>query len=351
LKGVFVVSVLVLVALSFMTAHAVRVEAAGPDKVWNLRFALDTPPQAPKSKGTFAWAKKVEQATNGKVKIKVYAGSTLCKLPDTMTAIQSGVADLGDSLTGVHRGAFPLTEVITLPFVGGSSAAVNGRIVWKLYEEFPAIQAEYKDFKLLGLFCTDAYRLLTIKKPVRKLEDIKGLKLRAAGGPPTHMTKAFGAVPVSIRMPGTYLALQKGTIDGMWWNYDSCVSFRQYEVSNYVTDIPTSAIVFWVMMNKDVWNGFPKNIQNQIMSVSGVKIAEHMGGSVWDSCKGILDKRLSKENVKWPKEWIKLSPAEEARWIKVGGKPIVDKWVEQFKDRGPTQQILDRTLELKKQYM
>lgn len=135
--------------------------------------------------------------------------------------------------------------------MGGPSGKINGLVDWQLYQEFPAIQAEYKGVKLLGLFATEAYPLAT-NKPVRTLKDLKGLKLRAAGGPPADMTKALGAVPVTIPMPDTYLALQKGVIDGYWYSHESVLGFRTYEVTKYVTDFPTCAVAWWLIMNQDV---------------------------------------------------------------------------------------------------
>jgi TRAP-type transport system periplasmic protein len=328
-------------------ATSAPASAAAAGKTWNLRFASDTPQGGPKSNAEFAWAKSVETATNGRVKVTVFAGATLCSLPDTVTAIQNGIADLADAMTGVFPGAYPLTEVITLPFLG-TNAVPNGKILWQLSQEFPAIQSEYNNFKLIGLFCTDAYRLATVNKPVRALADLNGLKLRAAGGPPTDMTKALGAVPMMISMPDTYLSLQKGTIDGIWWNYDSCVSFKQYEVTKYMTDIPTSAIAFWMIMNKDTWNSFPPDVQQQVMSVGGEKVAESMG-MAWDGAKDTLAAQLKKENYTWPKETISLPADELDKWLKVGGKPVWDSWVTKWSSKGPTQQMLDKALKLKGQ--
>jgi TRAP-type C4-dicarboxylate transport system substrate-binding protein len=54
-----------------------------------------------------------------------------------------------------------------------------------------------------------------VEKPVSTLDDIKGLKIRMSGGPPTDMMKALGGVPMLIPMPDNYISLQKGVIDGM----------------------------------------------------------------------------------------------------------------------------------------
>ncbi|MFC1868248.1 TRAP transporter substrate-binding protein [Thermodesulfobacteriota bacterium] len=344
LNGIFII--LVLVALSFMTAYAERAAAAAPEKVWNLRYAAGgAPPVTPFAKSKNVWAKMVEEATHGRVKITPYHSQTLTPLKATWGAVSSGTADIGQAMTGYFPGQFPLTDVMTLPFVGGPSATDNGRVMWQLYNEFPSIRAEYKGVKLLGFLATEAYPLATTKKPVRNLEDLKGLKIRSSGGG-IAMTRALGAIPVSIPMPGLYLALQKGVVDGMWYSHESIVGFRQYEVTKYVTDVPSSCVIFWDIINLDTWNEFPPDIQKQIMSVCGEQSAVHYGGKVFDKMKETLSSRLKKQNISWPEKMITLSPAENRRWVETAGKPIRDAWVEKWKDKGPTQKILDRALEL-----
>jgi len=329
------------------TKPAPATSAAG-GQTWNLRYALDTPQGTPKSDAVGAWAKMVEQATNGRVKVTVFYGATLCSLPDTMTAVQNGIADIGDNQTGIVPGAFPLTEVITLPFLGTGSGVTNGKISWQLNREFPAMQAELKNYKTVGIFCTEAYHLATVKKPVRTLDDLKGLKIRAVGGPPTDMTKALGATPIQISMPDVYLALQKGTLDGTWYSWEAVFGFRMYEVTKYITDIPTSGVVFVVFMNQKTWDSFPSDIKKQIDTVCGEKIAEN-NGQAFDGSQTALMALLKKGNIAWPAETIKLSADEEAKWTALAGKPIWDGWVKTWSSKGPTQEILDKALKLKGQ--
>ncbi len=83
-----------------------------------LRFAHFQPPTNYASTRYLApWAKKVEEATGGKVKVTVYAGGTLAKETETLTAVQFGVADIGLLVDAYAKGSFPLGEVNSLPFI------------------------------------------------------------------------------------------------------------------------------------------------------------------------------------------------------------------------------------------
>lgn len=326
------------------------IPAPAPEKVWELRMSVDSPSHIPYSVyGTAPWAKMVEEATKGRVKITVYWASTLAKAADTWTVTESGVTDLGWAMTGHFPGQVPLTEVMNLPLLGIAKAETMSRVLWQLYEQFPAIQAEYKPVKLVSLWTTEPYALITRDKPVRTLEDVKGLKLRAAGTNATEMTKTLGAVPLTIPMPDCYLALQKGVFDGMWVSREAVDGFKLYEVTNYFTDVWTSPTVFLMIMNLNKWKGFPSDIQQQIMSVSGEKAAAHFGSKAFDGAGDRLFATLKEKNITWPKEFITPPPAEMDRWTATAGKPIWDIWVTKWKDRGPTQEILNRAVELGKQ--
>ena len=85
---------------------------------------------------------------------------------------------------------------------------------------------------------------------MKTLDDMKGLKLRVLGGPPTEMAKALGAVPTLIPMPDMYQALDKGVVDGAAVPWEAMHGFRLYEVAKNFTMVPFYAAYFSVCANK-----------------------------------------------------------------------------------------------------
>jgi TRAP-type C4-dicarboxylate transport system substrate-binding protein len=295
------------------------------------------------------WVKKVEDATKGKVKIEVYYSQTLAKGPDIWNAVKSGIADMGWCFHGYWPGMTPLADVISLPALPFTTGEKGSEILWKLYEKFPEIQKEFQDVKTLMLWTSHPYLLITTKKQVKTLEDLKGMKIRMTGGPPMDQMKALGGVPMLIPMPDNYISMQKGVIDGMGAPWEAIYAFRLYEVVKYYTKTPFPAVYFSMSVNKNKWNSLPKDVQNAIMSVSGLEGSKFWGHNFFDTAKeGVYEKakEAGREIV-----YYELPAEERARWLEVGGKPIWKEWVKKMEGKGLTsaQKILDATLELAKE--
>ena len=294
------------------------------------------------------WVKKVEAATKGRVKIDIFPAQTLAKGPDIWNAVKTGVADMGWCFHGYWADMTPLSDVITLPSLPIKSAEKGSEVLWKLYEKFPAIQNEYKDVHVLQLWSSNPYFLITTKKQVKTMEDIKGLKIRVVGGPPTDQMKALGAIPTLIPMPDTYLSMDKGVIDGMGAPWEAIHGFRLYEIVKYYTLVPLSAVYFSMSMNKQKWESLPKDIQQAITSVSGLEAAKFWGKNWFDTAEeGVME---SAKKGKYQINKYVVPRQEQDRWTKVAGEPLWKEWVKKMegKGRSDAQQVLNTALELLK---
>jgi TRAP-type C4-dicarboxylate transport system substrate-binding protein len=292
------------------------------------------------------WSKQVEAATSGRVKIKIYYSQTLCKGKDIWNSTKFGTADMGWCFHGYWPGMTPLSDVIQLPALPFKTAEKGSEVLWKVYEKFPAIQKEFSDNQILLLYTSGPYVLITKDKPIIRMEDMKGLKIRMTGGPPTEMAIALGATPMLIAMPDVYIALQKGVLDGMGVPWEAVHGFRLYEVVNHYTDTPFPATLFSIAMNKRKWNSLPKDIQDAIMSVSGLEGSKFWGKNFFDTAKdAVMEKtrEMGKELVFHP-----MPDDERQRWIETAGRPIWDNWVAAMEKQGHPQarEILDTVLEL-----
>jgi TRAP-type transport system periplasmic protein len=332
-----------------------------PSQVFEMRYSHHSPPQGMTTlQFTNPWAKKVEAATNGAVKITMYPAQTLASLADNYDAVINNLAQITWIPTAPYQGRFSLSEVISLPFLALPSGTINGKkvgpaavnsyILEELYETVPEIQKEWAQTKVLFLHTTDSNFLLS-KKPVKSVADVKGMKIVVLGsGPTLDMWKKLGGSPVYMAAPAVYESAQKGVVDALATNWSNSATYRFYEVFPYVTDMTSFVTIFGLVMNLETWNKLPPEVQKQVMSVSGQAGAEFASNTAFgeDTKNDILNKiKAAGSKV----EIIPLSPGEQDKIKSLAGKPVWDEWVADMKARGlAADKVLDAALKLVDKY-
>jgi len=307
--------VLVLVALPLFVSHAAPIE---------LTYANFFPPAHIQAKLGDAWAKEIEKRTNGKVKITYFPGGALLKGPQIYDGILKGVADIGMSVFAYTRGRFPAIEAIDLP-LGYPSGKVATCVINEFYKKFRP--KELDEVKVLYLHAHGP-GLLHSKKPVYKLEDLKGLKIRSTGFS-AKVAKALGAVPVAMGQGGTYEALQKGVVEATFSPIEVLKGWKQAEVIKYTIECYSIGYTsgFYVLMNKKKWNSLPKDVQKVFDEVSAEWIVKH--GEAWDSS----DREGRKFTLSLGNKIIPLSKKESARWAKAV-QPVIDGYIKKVESKG-----------------
>ena len=318
-------------------------------EVIKLNLAWQDPPQGWGAvQALQPWLKNVEGATKGKVKIDVFYLQTLAKGVDAWNALKSGVADMAWCIHGYWADMTPLAEVIILPSLPFKTGEKGSEVLWRLYEKFPDIQKQFKDVHVLHFWTSHPYFLITSRKQVKTMEDMKGLKIRVTGGPQFEQMKALGAVPVLIPMPDVYQSLEKGVVDGMAAPWEAILSFRLYEIVKYYTLVPLCASYHSVSMNLQKWNSLPKDVQGAMMSVSGLEGSKFWGRHFFDTAEEPVNELAKKGNHQLIKYTV--PPEEVERWTKVAGEPLWNAWVKKMEGKGypVAPEILNAALEMVK---
>ena len=272
------------------------------------------------------WKKMVEEKSQGRVKVNIYPSCALAK-PGTMyDAIKAGTVDICLDPGPYYIGRFPMSEVTQLPFLGAHSSWAASRAWMGLYEEFPELRKEYADTHLLWLFSQGPGQIFS-SRPVRNMEDMKGLIARAPGDL-GKIVKALGGSPVSMPAPQSYLALSKGTVDATIFPCEGIKTWKLHEVTKYMTIGDFYVQWFWVAMNKNKYNSLPKDIQKIIDECSGMAGADLLG-KAWNAA----DKAGFELGKKKGMEVITLTQEETARWEKQC-EPITQAWIKNMESKG-----------------
>jgi len=300
----------------------------------------------PGGRSTAAWAKKVEEVTGGKVKVTMYPASALAKANATYDAVKSNVAHIGWSTQALSPGRFPLTDLLSLPYIGVNSALEGSLALWNNYQKFPEVQAEYNDVKLLVLSTHQGAPIGTRKVAVKRLKDLKGLKIRATAGGAFQWLKAAGAAPLTMPPFDIYTNVEKGVIDGWTIDLIGAEGFKIYEVTDYYTSPYYYVNCFWVAMNKDTWKSLPPDVQQAIEKVSGEWAIRNIFAATWDAGDKESIKRMGIKA-----DQMLMLPDEDIAKSKEIAKKVWAEVIGKLEAKGkPAQKIFDETLRFLKAY-
>ena len=211
------------------------------------------------------FADEVKKRTNGRVEITIYPVGTLTAPAKVYDAVVKGIADIGMSCPLWVAGRFPLSEIFEMPS-DIPSAWVTTKVYKDLLDKFTF--KEYEDVHILYLHGPGRNVITTKNTPIKKPDDLKGLKFRTSGAT-VELVKAWGGVPRAMAMSEAYEALSKGVVDGNFAVPETLKGFKLAEPVKYLTipPISTSSCQF-VAMNKKRWDSLPDDIKKVFTELS-----------------------------------------------------------------------------------
>jgi TRAP-type transport system periplasmic protein len=275
------------------------------------------------------WAKKVEEDSQGKIKIDIFPSMQLGGTPPQLfDQARDGVADIVWTLPGSTPGRFPTTEVFELPFICAQRGIVNARASQELANSF--LTDEVKDVKLLSYWSHDGGHIHA-NKQIKTMDDLKGLRLRNPTRLAGEALKALGATSVGMPVPQVPESLAQRVIDGAVIPWEVVPAVKVQELVKFHTEIVGSPTLytasFFLAMNKAKYDGMPAELRAVIDKNSGMAFAE-LAGNMWDQeairVRDMVAKRGNTISV--------LADDEKARWIKAT-EPVYGAWIEQMKAR------------------
>jgi tripartite ATP-independent transporter DctP family solute receptor len=250
-------------ALGLAAATTLAAPALG-QRARVLRFGTPVPVDTTYHQALLMFAQEVGKNTGGKLKVEGYPSNQLGTIKEMLTNVQLGTQAIAAAVPAWYSNYVKPMDVFTLPFLVASPeklrAAVDGPFGAKMKG-----MLEQVDFKIIGTWLLGPRHIITASKPVHTPADMAGLKIRVIGSQVYIETfRALGASPVALDPTEIYLALQQKVVDGLEFPLPDFIANKMYEVAkcltldNHVTD------VFFLGMNKAMWNGFSKEEQDII---------------------------------------------------------------------------------------
>jgi len=266
---------------------------------------------------------ELKKRSGGRITYTMYAGGALGKGPEHYDIVAKGLSDMGYFTATWTPGRFPLSDVLSLAaWVDGKDIGVDiGNAMYRriLHREFPGV----KMIELNG--CIQAF--LWTKKPVRALEDVKGLRIRTPGGHQTNYIKSLGAEPVFMPLGDVYLAMETGTVDGIVTCPPLVLAFKLYEVAKHGTLTTFGCVTEGVIMNENSWEKTPDDLKPIIEEVT--RNPFRTSGGLTREVYKVMMKEIANKGV----QLYSLPPKEAKPWFS-GFQRMTRNWVSDLEKKG-----------------
>jgi tripartite ATP-independent transporter DctP family solute receptor len=266
---------------------------------------------------------KIEKATDGELKFRMFSGGVLGSEKEVVEQVQLGAIQMTRVSLGTLGPVIPEVNAFNMPFVFRDHEHMRKIIDGPIGQEI-LDKITNSDFNMVGLAWMDGgVRNLYTKEPVRKLEDLKGMKIRVIGNPLFIDTlNAMGAQGVAMATGEIFSALQTGVIDGAENNPPTMLEHNHYrEAKNYTL---TGHLILPepIVMAKTTWNKLTPEQQEIVLKYA--KEAQMEERQLWDKKTEESVAKLKEAGVEFIE--VDKKPFYEAT------APVREKYGAQFAD-------------------
>jgi TRAP-type C4-dicarboxylate transport system substrate-binding protein len=315
-------------AAAALSSVALSVGAQAADPII-LKIHSFSSPQAPEAiHMVLPFIEKVNSQSQGRLKLEFYPSMQLGgKTSDLVHQLQDGVVDFIVMTPGVTPGRFSGVEGMDMPFtnVGTSEGQTPALLAfankWLLDKDF-------KGIKIIHMHATDAAVFHTTKKPLKTMEDFKGMKIRAPGRYVGEVVKSFGGTPVGLPLGDVYEALERGQIDGMAMNWAIIPSYKFQEVTKFNLETPVYQNAIMVLMRQASFDALPADLKKIIDDNIGIEKSVEVAKKI--DLMTVDAKKILRDNGN---QLYSISAEERARWAEAA-KPTYKIWINEMNRKG-----------------
>jgi TRAP-type transport system periplasmic protein len=261
----------------------------------SLKVSHYLPPNHTFQRELAQWGDSLAQQSQGQLTLNIFPASQLGPMNRQFDLVRNGVVDIAVGLHGATPGRFPMTDLVSLPYLSpkaGNNSAITSRRLTELAPSYLA--AEHAGMKVLWMAVTNPLMFHTSKRQIAKIDDFKGLRVRYAGEQFAQIIPLLGATPLAVPPAETADSLAKGIVDAATFPYEACQSFDLGTVLKYSLEPGVSTATFAVAMNPNRFKSLPGDLQQLIDKTTGPVMAEHFGAAFDASEKAGRDYMVGK---------------------------------------------------------
>jgi TRAP-type C4-dicarboxylate transport system substrate-binding protein len=270
------------------------------------------------------WSKEIEEATKGAVKVQIFPGGVLSTHRNGYDRILNGVADIGWGLHGILGTTFQKSSVTSLPGIQATGPQCTAAL-WQLFAT-GVIADEYEKVRPLAFSCFPPTSAVSAK-PLRSIDDFKGMKVSVTSRLYGQEVEILGAAPITLATTEIYQGLQRGTVDASIVGLAAVAAYKLHEVARFYLDAPFGQTTHYLLMNKDSYAKLPAEARAVFDSRTGAPLAARMGKTALE------ENDLGVQAVKTApgQTMTTMTDSELARLQRLMA-PVVDQWVKETPD-------------------
>jgi len=305
-------------AVAFVAAAIAS--AAGPACAQtNIIVTAMSPAGSPFSNEFFRpWADKIAADAKGALTLDVRDGFAVANFGNVYDRVMNDVVQLGWAMQGLIGGQFPLTEVATFPFEADSSEQASVAL-WRLYQS-GQLAREYANVKPLALGTYPMNGLHYAKAPAT-LDNLNGLKLRAASKPQGEWISHLGGTPITLNPEELYGAMQRGVVDATLQAWSAFGPLKLADVTTHHLDVRFGTSTIMLFMSPQKYASLPDAARKAIDDNSGEGRSRAWGQFI----DANADKQGKMVLATPGHTRLELSPAQLASW-RQRVAPVADAW-------------------------
>ncbi|MEY9586937.1 TRAP transporter substrate-binding protein [Sinorhizobium fredii] len=310
---------LMAVITGLMLATVAPLSASAEINEQTIRFASAGAEGSPLVIGQRKFAEIVKEKSGGKIDVKVFPAGMLGGDLQSVTALQGGLLQMSVMNAGLMASLAPDFAVLDLPFLFESTKEADAVMDGEVGKTF-AKQLDDKNLVVLAYWELGFRNLTNSRRPVEKVDDIEGLKIRVVQSPIyLEMFQALGANAVPMPFPEVYTALETGTVDGQENPAPSILTAKLNEVQKYITLTRHTYNPMVLLFSKPLWEKLDQEEKN-LLQAAATEAATFQRQLSRDADQKAVDALAASGMTV-----TKLPPEEIARF-REKTKPVADKF-------------------------
>jgi TRAP-type C4-dicarboxylate transport system substrate-binding protein len=258
----------ILISISLVFVFPCQTVAAEEKFVWRHQSCIPAGDDRYEIGDAKVFPEIIKKRTNGRLELTVYPAGALCPVPQMLDSAGAGMFDSMLACGAYWQGALPVGG----PETGLPMSFRNNDDIYNIFWDLGAEDLMKKVYARHNVYYLTVLAMggggVSTKKPIQKIEDYKGLKIRGVGSYMDFLAK-LGASPVFLPMDEIYMAVSLGTVDGLFTAWTSQVGLKLYEVTTHMA-LPELYPTYTnhILVNMNSWKKLPKDLQQTVQAAA-----------------------------------------------------------------------------------